>query len=562
MFGEEYADDGTLKSAEMLSSPTAAARSGSTFDGAAAAAAHSSAHTGGAGASAAHPHSASKTSTKSNARTLARPPPSSYAKKKPIAPNVLRLNSDDEEPGHMKSVEEIINELDAEQEVGGPKGGCCSRVFVPFLAIGLAFVIFVAAVMTSGSGVDMPSTPRVAVVVMEGFKGTIFTQMVQSGLHLPNIEYMLTRQGGVYAACPTVSDSRCARAVTVEDDVTGDVYVYSGSSIASILSGVSPRLHMVRNDTLSAYRQYTTTAKTYPSIAKRVVDAGRRVTVMGSSHLLNAFASSTGRCTEPGVLDMECPATDVQEGFDPYNSLQCLQSSSCNAQSRQITLPTDPTRCSDGDAERLFTRQINEIFGALELTSPEQKSAVQNNVADSLDESLMIFHFDALAVRADSASLPDFRYDSTSREYHAQAFLLDALVGQVLAYVKDRARTQKENWLVIGVSDHGGKGKTFGTFSDDDDVIPFFLATYTSNAQSYVKLSELAKPTSQLDVLPTVLRWLNIAPFDDATMEVVAATNTTPAPPEVEAQAVAQRQFEGKVQGICSAGTVPLDCRV
>lgn len=473
------------------------------------------------------------------------------------------------QPQAPHTVKDIIKALDEEQDVSGPKGGCCSRIFVPFVVAAIIIFIFGAIVYTNGSGSDVEAAPRVAVIVMEGFSGTIFHSLMQSGVHLPNIAAMLSGQKGVWAQCATAAQSSCARAVVVENDTTGEVYISAAAAMTSVFSGVLPRVHRVTNGTLQGMSTYATTSKTYPSFAKRVRDAGKKVAVIASSHVLNSLNVATGSCSEPGVLDMECGSTQadvLSSGIDEFSGnihLDCLASSTCNANSRIVKTATDPQQCTDGHTEAQFTRQLNSLFGGLAYTSLQQENAVQNTVADSLDDALMVFHWNALAVRAASPYLPDFRYNASSQAYVAQAYMLDAMVGQVISYVRDRARSQKENWLVIGLADHGGNAKSFSnpvSVATSEDAIAFFMATYTSNTKGYITLAQLKQPVTQVDVLPTVLTWLNVAPFDDETTTVVEGKNKTVASAKVEAQVAERKLLEGSVQGICGSGMSLTDC--
>lgn len=514
-------------------------------------------------------HPASATALKSN--TAGRPLASDgHHEAVPRAAPHSILQHDSGPPGghQLKSVAEIIQELDAEQHVSGPKGGCCSRVFIPFVVAGLLLILFMATVWTAGNGVDVEASPRAAIIILEGFKGTIFEELLADEVHLPNIAAMMSRRGGVHANCPDPAASSCARTVLVENDVTGGVYTASGSSIASILSGVTPRRHKVLSDTRESYADYATTSKTYPSIARRVMEVGKTVTVLGTAHLINSFGPNTGRCTEPGVLDIECITSrekalaDMSDPLSPSTSLECLASSTCNIATRRMKLSTNPLHYSEGIGELQFTHQLREVFGGLTITQPDQSHSVQNIVADAVQDSLFIFHFDALAVRAQSGALPACTYSADSKPYVAQAYLLDALVGQIVAFLRDRALTQKENWLVVGVSDHGGLEKSFDQPRDapESQVVPFFLSTYTANARGFVSLQPLVSPVSVLDVLPTVLRWLNVAPYDELTQQVLDGVNATPVS-GVEASLGEREMFEGQVQGVCSSGIAPKDCK-
>eukprot|EP00796_Vickermania_ingenoplastis_P012220 gene12220-8409_t len=568
-------------------------------------------------------------------------------------------------------------ESTAKGTTNAPRRHPCQLLrFVPLIAIVAFASLFLWVAFSSGqANNDAVSSPRAVLIIVEGFSGQIFTEMMNdgNGVHLPHIKRLLGGRGGVWSHCPQVTDSRCARSVSVEEEVrvrgrqlqmdsSGNVVqtstvtdqeqerfsVYSATSIASILSGVTPSRHLVQNNSLASMFRYAQTSKTYPSVAKIVKDAGLQVTVLGTSHLLNSLSSTTYSCTQPGVLDMECPAESVSvpEGVEEstqtnpalggtITTLECMATSSCNTDARRTKLPTNPREMSNsGIPEEQYRRILRDVFGS---ASQEKHNAASPSSSSSSSSSgsngagvpvkaseLYLFHFDSLAVRSESPYLPNFAYNASSEEYVAQAYLIDSLIGQILAYVEDKSIQERENWLVVGVSDHGGNGKNVNADEnpppvDDasassgsesgnqngvswvsmglDDtqlqhllhasVVPFFMSTFTtsSSQRSYITLKPLERPTSQLDVLPTILRWLNVAPFDDETEAAWAAEQqggqkdmgTTSTGAQVEAAAARsssgsvkpltlegklawRRLYEGAVQGICSSGVQPLDC--
>lgn len=565
----------------------------------------------------------------------------------------------DEEAGHILDDERLHTDSSRSDSIDGGSGGNAAEVgllhtfwksndakpqrksrvpllhLIPYFSVVLLIVLFGWVALSSGQSKVETSSPRAVLIVVEGFSGEVFNGMLQegNGVHLPNIRRLLAGRGGVWAACPTVTDSRCARAVSVEEEVwvrnssvemdsNGVVRsgaqsgqqqerfsVYSATSIASILSGVHPSKHMVVNNTLGSMFEYSKTAKMYPSVAKIVKDAGLQVTVLGTSHLLNSLGSETWSCTRAGVLDMECPdSVAVPEGVDfraegAFTTLECMGTSSCNANVRRTKLPTNPREMNNnGVSEEQYRRILKDIFGSTshEGETATARSTTRASLPPTLSE-LYIFHFDSLAQRAESPDLPDFSYNISSAEYQAQAYLIDSLIGQILAYVEDKSVQERENWLVLGISDHGGNGKQVNYDADyaqsdaengtagpidtsaaasipaglDDtqlshllraSVVPFFMGTFTSSntLRTSVTLKPLERPTSQLDVLPTLLRWLNVAPFDDGTEAAWEALSRGDSVDTSDAflqrNLALRRQYDGTVQGICSSGVLPLDC--
>lgn len=581
---------------------------------------------------------------------------------------------------------------------------CSLIVLIPSLVLVLFLVLFFWVGFSSGTSKAEGRSPRALVFIIEGFSGEVFHDMMveNGGAHLPNIRRLMVNRGGAWAACPVLSDSRCARAVSVEevvyapeglsstetglgiDSSSGNAEesvsslreqqntfsVYSATSIASILSGVQPRHHKVWNNTIASMKHYAQTSKAFPSLLKVAKDAGMRVTAFGTSHLLNSLGISLS-CSEAGVLDMEClilEEENEESGVLPIpgvTPLECLAPSACNANVRRINLPTDIKEMSNIVSDQRYRQVLREMFGGATTQSPlfssepthataragngrralfsklERSEVIPSNTsttafATSTSSSrssttsslsdLYIFHFDALARRAESSYLPGFSYNVSSAEYRAQVYLIDAMIGETLAYLQDRSEKELENWLVLGISDHGGndkrvnealnwntstlngnaKGNTYNDNSNmvnsfdyispgyDDNrlsgllrasIVPFFMGTYTSASyeKSYITLKPLESPTSQLDAFPTILRWLNVAPFDDETEaawvkqlvdgnDALSSKDTFPSSSvEARPQPVSKDApladklrwrawFEGKVQGICSSGVAPEDC--
>ncbi|RNF16086.1 arylsulfatase G [Trypanosoma conorhini] len=457
-------------------------------------------------------------------------------------------------PTKRRTVQEIVDEQDADADVV-QAGRCCTVVFLPLFLAALLLGALLGVGLTSGRGQDLKGVPRAVLFIVEGFKGRTFDELLE-GQRLPHIRRMLLQQHGVYAACASLRDARCARAALAVDEATGEPFVSAGAGLASILTGVSPRRHRVLNDSRASYGAFAATSLQFPSVALRVTRAGGRAAAIGGPRLLNGLNASTGQCSVPGLLDAECAgagaaaaaaaapaparAPDATAGDAPP-AMSCLHQRSCNLFRRVLTL----TSGRGGSEERQFTHELTELFGA-----PGDEGQEAGN---SFDNSLLIFNFNALALRAGDPALPDFTYEPGSLEYAAQAFLTDSLIGQVLALVQQRARFRKENWLVVGTSNHGGAGKSFGRFGDEDELVPFFLATYTTNSRGYRRLRPLTQPVTHLDAAPTILQWLGLAPYAADT----TAAGTTD---DDDASAPQETRLDGVPQGVCGSGFSPKDC--
>lgn len=370
--------------------------------------------------------------------------------------------------------------------------------FIALLAVGVAVLGFVVVIVTSGNQ-EAKGVPRVAVVVLEGFKGTTFDQLLSLD-KLPNIAYLVAQ--GTRAVCTSIDDARCAR--TQSGAALGAAFSWtSGPGIASILTGVNANKHQVGGDSFDAYTKFTTTSQTYPTMLATARANGFTTQVIGASHLLTspATTSQAAACTLLGVADFEC-------GTDAVG--RCAQTTSCNINQRVTTLP------------------VNDFLGTEEtsLDSLISTAFSGGNIAD-----LLVVHSNKLSRLASDATIPGATFEGSSLEYAAEAYVLDSVVGQLSAFITQRVVHRQENWLVILTSDHGGVGKAFGNNTDQDEVVPFVVATMTANGN--LALKALQTPTTHMDVAPTALSWLGIAP---------------------------SAGMDGVVQAVCSNGIVPADC--
>ena len=101
------------------------------------------------------------------------------------------------------------------------------------------------------------------------------------------------------------------------------------------------------------------------------------------------------------------------------------------------------------------------------------------------------------------------------------------------AMIRARAVNSRENWLLVGVSDHGGLGKSFGSNPMDDPLVSLFASTFSMHGAG-TALQPFTYPTTQFDVAPTVLKWLGVSYNASG--------------------------YDGVPQGICSDGKFPANC--
>jgi hypothetical protein len=365
----------------------------------------------------------------------------------------------------------------------------------------MTLVVLLVVPLTAG-GIVGAGNPKVLLFVVEGMKGTVFENLMNEQNLLPNIRTLLVDGGGSgrYARCLSLQDSGCAQAQS--GTALGSPYTFqSGPGIASIFSGVDANKHTVYNDSYAAYQQYFVTSKQYPSFLTTAMNAGLQTAVIGSSHVLTSI-SFGGTCSDYGVLDFECA---------PMTASMCLASSSCNANRRSIVIPSNDF---SGTEENFISSTLVPLL-------------------TDLGADIVVLHVGKLARMAADPNYPEWDFSESSMPFAAEAYLFDAIVGQVAAVAKTRAISLKENWLIMGVSDHGGVAKAFGTTTPDDQLVTLFTSVI-ANTEKPLVMKPYTVPTTQFDVAPTVLTWLGV-PF-------------------------ANNSFDGVVQGICSDGKFPINC--
>ncbi|WP_254511064.1 alkaline phosphatase family protein [Anatilimnocola floriformis] len=87
----------------------------------------------------------------------------------------------------------------------------------------------------------------------------------------------------------------------------------------------------------------------------------------------------------------------------------------------------------------------------------------------------------------------------------------DKLVGQLIAAMKARKTFADENWLVVVISDHGGKGKGHGSGHKSPEILNSFLIVSGANAER----GEIDGPTYLVDGPVTVLTHLGVKLKDE-----------------------------------------------
>jgi hypothetical protein len=260
-----------------------------------------------------------------------------------------------------------------------------------------------------------------------------------------------------------------------------------------VLSGVDAPRHGVRDNSPASLQVYAQSAREFPSFLLRARQAGLATAAGG----VGAFLTSLdGEGVYPGVLDHECA--------DASQDLRATASwtSSCNLTQRLALESRDPQR----DA-KLADWLIGQIGGSTDVVM---------GVFDQVDEA---------------GHRAGFGWSSRYREALHTA---DGLIGRLVAELDRGVEQRCEAWLVILTSDHGGHrrlllGGSHAAREGTDDAIPFSTTLLgASHAPA------LVQPVRQMDVHPTVLRWLDlpVAPGLDGRVQGVSPSPVADRPPD------------------------------
>jgi len=97
------------------------------------------------------------------------------------------------------------------------------------------------------------------------------------------------------------------------------------------------------------------------------------------------------------------------------------------------------------------------------------------------------------------------RFSPENAEYLASIAVVDGHVGRLVAAIRGRPRYAEENWLILGVTDHGGVEKTHGKQSAEERSIWMFA---NGGLIPRGKVIEAAIP--QTAIAPTIFRHLGL----------------------------------------------------
>jgi hypothetical protein len=398
----------------------------------------------------------------------------------------------------------------AEQEMRSPaRGGAAAPtaheepaaeekstgMMVPMASAALAMVVIFFVVSGAGASEgEATNKPKSVVFLFEGLKGNVFESLAIDGNRAPNMNRLV--RDGSHAPCASVHDPRCSRAQSGYRN--GKPWSWQAApGLLSILTGVDAEKHLVANNSIESMTNYATVADEYPTFLSTLAKAGKKTAAVGTAALLTSVNADTGACSNYGILDFECGAEDLK---------RCVNPSSCNLNHR-VALSTEEKGMPDAGE---VVENVEAFFEA--------------------GADVVVVHLNNLDVAGTTTG--DFTADSAP--YAAQLYLVDAVVGQVMALVNRRAVELRENWLVVGASDHGGYEHASGEKVNEDDITAFFASVVTPAGP--LKLNEPRRMTRQMDVAPTVLQWFGLA-----------------APQLID-------RMDGRVQCICTTGAKARNC--
>lgn len=98
-------------------------------------------------------------------------------------------------------------------------------------------------------------------------------------------------------------------------------------------------------------------------------------------------------------------------------------------------------------------------------------------------------------------------FSPTEKHYLEMIRTIDGMIGRVMAAQKKRLKARaQEDWLVIVISDHGGKGNKHGGDSPEELTIPFWVC----GSAKAVERGEIKEAVATVDMAPTIATFLGI----------------------------------------------------
>jgi hypothetical protein len=319
---------------------------------------------------------------------------------------------------------------------------------------------------TSTSAPAPLNSRRVLVIGIDGGKANQIEEQVFKNHLAPHLEKLM--RDGKHAPCTDFKSPQCARAHS--GPRSGPDYKWlTGPGWGSVLTGVNNSKTLVKDNSSEHLSEFSQTSQVYPTFLMRVRNAGYKVAAGGVGSFISSINAGD---RDNGILDYEC---GHDTNFEPNTNPTAT--SSCNLDERVSFDGTDSAR------DRKLAQWI-----ILQIQNSQNK--VIMGVLDQVD---------AQGHKSGFGDNPSYMQAITNA---------DALIGEIMSVVAQRAKQNGEQWLIVISADHGGHstfyGGTHGATPWEDDAVPFIVAVYGSD----VTLNDLQYPVSHLDVHPTVMHWL------------------------------------------------------
>ncbi len=95
-------------------------------------------------------------------------------------------------------------------------------------------------------------------------------------------------------------------------------------------------------------------------------------------------------------------------------------------------------------------------------------------------------------------------FDPAVPEYISEIETIDGYVGTLMEAIKKRPSYDKERWLTILISDHGGKGRHHDGVGEEAKKVPFIMHGPA------VQRGEIVPGPDQVDIAPIILTYLGV----------------------------------------------------
>jgi len=162
----------------------------------------------------------------------------------------------------------------------------------------------------------------------------------------------------------------------------------------------------------------------------------------------------------------------------------------------------------------LYTYSVSDLTWFNDIIIPKADARIYHSfeeegdlkVAETASRLLSHHNIDLMFAYFQGVDMAGHNYgfDPEVPEYLSEIETIDHYVGMLLESIKKRPAYDKEHWLTIFTSDHGGKGKSHDGVGEEAMKVPLIMHGPA------VQKGEILPVPTQVDIAPTILAYFGV----------------------------------------------------